>query len=152
MNSFISYRINEKNKRRSVVLDEFRTSVRDPVRETLQGLNDICGQVKIVAKNSPTGTELRARLGPINKELVSKLGEISDALADANQSTFANGKDWLDGFSDAEDEILALFDKALNVSRTEDEMRDAVAFIPVSIRRLRSKILTRIEAEVKRLS
>lgn len=152
INSIITYKLNKNNKRRAVGLDEFRTTVRDPVRLALDGLTPIIAKVQTAVKIAPDKAALRDALAPINKEVVSQLGQISDALADANESKFADGEDWLDGFAEAEDDILALFDKALNPSRTDEEMKNAIGFIPIRLRKLRSAITSKLDDQVKRLS
>lgn len=151
-NSIFTVVVNESSKRRTVVLDEFRSTVRDPVRQAVDGLTPIIPKLRDAVSSASDTNSLRAAIAPVNREVVSQLGQISDALTDANTSRFADGDAWLDKFDVAQDDILMLFDKALNPSRTEDDMRDAIGFIPIRIRKMRSAIISDLDRQVERLS
>ncbi|WP_425410838.1 hypothetical protein [Hyphococcus sp.] len=152
INSIFTACVNHQNKRRTVVLDEFRATVRNPIYSAVDGLDSIITDVRNAPIVSQDAAELRSRIAPLNPLIISQFGQISDALADANTSRFADGQDWLEDFEDAEDEILNLFNRALNPMLSEGVMRTAVALIPDHIRSLRTKIRSRLERQIQRLT
>lgn len=151
-NSFYTHNVDTASKRRSINLEEFRNTVRDPIRKALDALDSIVTQLRGLTNSDNPSEELRSACIKINQEAVEKLGNINDALHDANASRFADGSDWLDGFSNNEDAVLNLFNSAINPNRSEVEMRADLAQIPGSLRSLREDISGRLERQVERYS
>ena len=152
LNSLFTLRVDHQNKRRDVVLDEFRTTVRDPIYTAINGLDTFITDVRNAPAISADAIQLRDRLAPLNPLIISQLGQVSDALADANESHFADGQDWLEGFEKLEDEILNLFDRALNPTLSADDLRIVVSLIPDRMRTLRTEVRTRLERQIQKLT
>lgn len=105
-------RLEREHKARSIRLEEFRASVRDPVRISLSVVPSLARRVDSVAKTTKSIDDLQEELTDLNRETLEVIGQIFDALSAADQSKFAEGSDWSTGMPEAEDEIALAFNTA----------------------------------------
>lgn len=150
-NTFYTWRIDRRNKDRSTKLEEFRSQVRDPISATLERLKAHAKTSAALSASGNPADAIRASARNLNREVVEDLGDLRDALRDANESEFADSKDWLSDFDEQEDAILNDFNRALNDIHPIDDMKRSLIDAGEKLKRLRQRVRTRIDQQIKRV-
>ncbi|MGQ2968889.1 MAG: hypothetical protein ACT6RF_09090 [Allorhizobium sp.] len=157
--SIISLFWNEVNRRKAnsltrqvrqetIKLEEFRTTVKTPVREALQACEAVGTKVEAISRSARTLAELGDEIQAANLQAIDALSILETRLSDANDSSFARGSDWLDGFDQEQDHVLSCFNAASNTVNSDAVRRAALLRVKTTLSQLRSSVKTKIEAEI----
>ena len=138
-------RLEAAHKARSIRLEEFRSTVRDPVRDRLLELRELGRRIDGVAQTRSPIEDHEADIKEINEHFFSIIGSIYDTLQDANESKFADGDDWFEGVSDHEDRIADALNNAMDSSASVKSRLDALEQASEEFRGLRDTINGRVE-------
>ena len=161
--SIISLIWNEKNRRHtnamasklrkeSIRLEEFRSMVKDPLRDALAACEEVSQRAEALATSGKALHELRENVSELNTEAILALTNLENRLVDANNSIFANDANWLDEFEPKQDLIYQKLDLAANENRPEEVRRRALSEIKTSFVSLRVDTNAKIDAEIDTLS
>jgi hypothetical protein len=161
--SIVSLLWNEKNRRHtntmasklrreSIRLEEFRSMVKDPLRDALAACEEVAQRAEALATSGKTLLELRGDISDLNTEAISALSDLENRLVDANNSIFANDANWLEKFEPKQDLIYQKLDLAANDIRPEDVRRRALSEIKTGLVSLRVDTNAKIDAEIETLS
>ncbi len=141
----------EKKRRKTVIrLEEFRSSVRDPLIAALQDCRQCGYSAKSIALSQKGLDETTDEITELNKSTVIALSKLSDALDDANNSKFSAGKSWLNDFSGFEDDILTLSDRGCEVELPDGVRKKAYKCMPDEISRLNKMVRKKIDKELEK--
>lgn len=148
LNTLYTRKLNLEQRNRTIRLEEFRYSVRDPLRTALDVCDDSAQRVKALAISAKALAEHEDEASQLNRDTIASLNELSDRLDEANHSEFSAGKTWLEGFSEFEDLILNAFDRGLNSVHSDDIRRIAFKKAETHLRDLKKDVTKRIESEL----
>jgi hypothetical protein len=137
--------LDAQHKKRVILLEEFRASVRDPVRSTLPELLILAKKFDALSKTHTSLDENHETLLKLNTEVTSILGEVYDVLMDANSSKFADGTDWTSGIDEKQDLISDQLNVALDNQKPHLARLSAISSISEQIFVLRTEVSSRIE-------
>lgn len=137
------------HKERVIRLEEFRTSVRDPVRSTLPPLLSLGKRFAALSKTHISLDQQHDDLLKLNSEATAVLGAVYDALADANLSQFADGADWTDGVDEAQDKIAAELNIALDTAKPQIERLSAISTVSGMMLSLRDEVNSRLDSALR---
>lgn len=133
------------HKERVIRLEEFRTSVRDPVRSTLPALLSLGKRFAALSKTHISLDQQHDDLLKLNTEATAALGATYDALADANLSQFADGADWTNGIDEAQDKIAAELNVALDAAKPQIQRLSAISTVSDMMLSLRDEVNSRLD-------
>lgn len=137
------------HRERVIRLEEFRTSVRDPVRSTLPILQSLSKRFAALSRTHISLDEQHDDLLKLNSEATAALGAASDALSDANLSQFADGTDWADGVDEAQDTIAAKLNMALDTDKPQIDRLAAISNVSDMMLSLRDNINSRLDSALR---
>lgn len=133
------------HKERVIRLEEFRTSVRDPVRSTLPALLSLGKRFAALSKTHIALDDQHDDLLKLNSEATAALGATYDALSDANLSQFADGTDWSNGVDEAQDKIATELNVALDRAKPQIERLSAISTVSDMMLSLRDEVNSRLD-------
>ncbi|MGR3605290.1 hypothetical protein [Sulfitobacter sp.] len=139
-------------RQESIRLEEFRSAVKDPLRQSLTGCEVVAQRAEALATSGKSLSDLREDLSTLNTESIAALSDLENRLSDANQSIFADGADWLAEFEIKQDTIYQKLDLAVNENRPESDRRRALIEIKSEFISLRAGTNTRIDTEIASLA
>lgn len=157
--SIISLFWNEVNRRKAnsltrqvrqetIKLEEFRSTVKTPVLEALQTCEAVGTKVEAISRSAKTLAELGDEIQAANLQAIDALLLLETRLSDANDSSFARGSDWLDGFDQEQDQVLSCFNAASNAVNSDNVRRAALLRVKTTLSQLRSNVKKKVEAEI----
>lgn len=161
--SIISLFWNEVNRRKAnsltrqvreetIKLEEFRSTVKTPVLEALQTCEAVATKVEAISRSAKTLTELADEIQAANLQAIEALSRLETRLSDANDSSFAKGSDWLDGFDQEQDQVLSCFNAASNAVNSDVARREALLRVKTTLSQLRSNVKKKVEAEISAIA
>lgn len=143
-------RIEAANKARSIKLEEFRSSVRDPIRAAASELPLLVRRLARVADTRTSIDQLTDTIEELNGEAFTAIGRIMDALGEANRNRFADGDDWTDGVGDFEDAVAEAFNVALDVAEFHAARLAAIKDIGGQLAALQTTVNNRVDERLER--
>jgi len=138
-------RLEREQKARAIRLEEFRSSVRDPIRSASSDLPPIIRRLNAVAQTRTAIDESSQQLEELEAEARSVIGQVIDTLQDANLSRFADGEDWAEGVYEFEDSVAEAFNMALDTTSAQAKRLAAVERAGELLSNLRSMIHGRVD-------
>ena len=138
----------DDDRTNNIRLEEFRSAVRDPVRAKLQGVSDLVKSLKIYSTISCSLSEHADDLKDLNVKATQVIGDLFDALQDANNSGFAAGQAWTDGLTEIEDSTAEKFNYVLNNDMPLNQRFVEIATIATDLTKLKDKINAKLDAEL----
>jgi len=127
-------------------LEEFRTTVRDPIKIISAQLPKLARSIDGVAKTTSPIGDHEADLAELNRSVIDLSGDLTDALTDADTSNFANGFNWLDGMQDFEDALAECFNTARDHAKPQVDRLRSLERAKSVIIAFKQSIDSRIEA------
>ena len=143
-------RIEAENRTRSIKLEEFRSSVRDPIRASASELPLLVRRLAGVANTRTSIDQLTDTIEELNGEAITAIGRIMDALGEANRSRFADGEDWADGIDRFEDAVAEAFNVALDSTRAHAARLAAVKDVSDQLTALQMTVNNRVDERLER--
>ncbi|MDC0657197.1 hypothetical protein N6L27_04225 [Leisingera sp. SS27] len=143
---------NDRNTRRLVNLEEFRSRVRDPLEDALRRGEAIIREIDQCARQPGFPVGFEEKLIELNQSLMGTLPEVVDRLMDADESRFSDDINWLDMYDPAEDQIMRRMNGVLDDSFTPDARKDEARLCRADYRRFKKLVMSKIEAQVEKLS
>lgn len=141
----------EKKRRKTVIrLEEFRSSVRDPLVAALKDCRQCAYSARSIALSQKGLDEIESETFELNRATVIALSQLSDALDDANGSKFSADNSWLTEFSDFEDNILTLSSRGCEAGLSEDVRKKSYECMPDQISRLNKVVRKKIDKELEK--
>lgn len=147
-NRRVTERATRKLRTETIRLEEFRSGVKAPLLAALEDCEDAATKAEAVSRSGKTLIELKDDIENLNRSSIDALSKLETRLSDANASAFAQGDDWLDGFNDFEDRVLAAFNEASNVVNSDANRRHALLKVKTTLGQLRSSVKSRIDAHI----
>lgn len=148
-NTLFAIYVDRRGKQRSIRLEEFRATVRDPIRIALASVEQIGANARDLSGSNCDLPALRSQSVELNQSCVAALGNLQDALYQADQSKFARGTDWEELFEPLSDKVLVRLNEANNPLHAEHRVRAALTNIHAELRVLKTKITSKLENEVE---
>ena len=142
-------RIEAENKTRSIKLEEFRSSVRDPIRTAASELPPLVRRLAGVANTRTSIDQLINTIEELNGETFTAIGRVMDALGEANRSRFADGDDWADGIDRFEDAVAEAFNVALDSTQSHAARLAAVKDVGNQLTELQMTVNNRVDERLE---
>ena len=147
-NTVLTLWMASSTRNRSTRLDEFRSSIRDPIRDALGAIERIGHQARALAAADCSVKQLRQDAVTLNREAVDSFGHLQDALHQADNSSLTKSTDWESRFEGKIDAVLNRFNEANNPVNLEPKIRAALGQIHSELRALKSSISSVINDEI----
>ncbi len=135
----------KEHKARVVRLEEFRSSVRDPIRNASADLAPISRRLDGLANTRKSIDDLTDELDELNAQTQEAIGRVIDALQDANASRFAGGEDWADDAYATEDRVAEALNVAGDKTQPQAKRLQAVATASVQLIALRNTVNIKVD-------
>ena len=144
--------IAQKLRKESIRLEEFRSTVKDPLKGAIAACEEVAQTAEALATSGKPLLDLKDDISGLNSQTILALNTLENRLIDANQSRFADGTDWLDEFETSQDTIYQKLDLAANENRKDQERQRALSEVKTAINTLRKTMNDRIEAQIEKLA
>lgn len=145
-------KLDAAHKQRIIRLEEFRSSVRDPIKATFPGIRSLVIQLKAMARTSTSLSEMEGELKALNLEVTQVIGALGDALAEANESEFAQGDDWADEIWNTQDRVAEALNLVLDETKPQIERLTELSNLANVLAELRSAVSAKLEAALKKFA
>ena len=142
-------RLDAEHKARSIRLEEFRSSVRDPIRAATSELAPLVRSLAGIANTRTSIDELTEQIAELNGAAMAAIGHVMDALSEANRSRFADGNDWEAGVAAFEDAVGDAFNTALDSDQTHASRLAAVKQAGDQLSALRAAVSNRVDERLE---
>lgn len=143
-------RLEREHKARAIRLEEFRSVVRDPLRNALSELPSLMKRAAAASQTKKSLDDMAEEISALNRDTISAIGYLSDALEQANQSRFADGDDWLEGVSAIEDAIAEAFNETQNTGKSHIVRLQALESTSKNMGNLKRLVNGKIDAGVEK--
>lgn len=141
-----------KIRQENIRLEEFRGTVKDPLREALDTWQSIAIKVESIALSQKSFPDLERDLADAHTICLAAFADLETKLSDADDSEFSADRDWTEGFPEFQDNVYQSFDTAFNDKRPYDERRRALGQIKTRVLEFRKKTLAKIDQEITKIS
>ena len=142
----------KKLRKESIRLEEFRSTVKDPLRDALSAFEQISMTVEALKSSSQALAKQENKIFKLNEDVISALTRLESRLNDANNSRFADGTKWLHDFEDQQNIVYDELNYALNQSNSENCRRRALQKVQSALLSLRSNANLMIDVEIEALA
>ncbi|MBR9821951.1 MAG: hypothetical protein GYB51_13235 [Rhodobacteraceae bacterium] len=142
----------DKIRSENVKLDEFRSSVKDPLSESLEVLHRIALRADAISVNSKPLEEQGEEVAQIRDDAIVAVADLETRLFDADDSEFAGAGDWSDGFEGCQDTVYQSMDAICSNELGEDARRQALARFKSATFQFRKSQRKKMSDEVKSIT
>ncbi len=151
-NTLYTRSVDSGNRQRSVRLEEFRSSVRQPIDTLLSETQDLEIKAENHAQTQVYTESDKTDLISLNKEITALGRKLVKRLDDADRSQFSDGANWADRYFAKEDAILDAMNTATASDTSPENRRIALIMVSKHLTALRRNIREALEDQVSELA
>ncbi|WP_131551010.1 MULTISPECIES: hypothetical protein [Phaeobacter] len=139
---------------RTVELEEFRSSLRQPIEALLTEVQDLEVKLESAAARSSSQSSDVGTIVDINREIIAVGAKLGKRLDDADRSKFSTSNDWSDYYYSKEDAILQAMNIATSAPVETDWEKRSCALLETSrhLVAMRRGIRNVLEDQVSKIS
>lgn len=144
-NTIYTSRSTRRLRRQTVSLDEFRHTIREPIKFALAACEEIGARAEAIAVSAKPLDDMVGEVEQLNKDAISAIYTLSDRLEEADRSIFSPETGWLHRYELVSDKILEYFNDACDISKSDVQRKTALVKVKAELRG--NHIATRTEME-----
>jgi hypothetical protein len=142
----------KKIRSENVKLDEFRSSIKDPLNASLEACQSIALRADAIAVNAKPLDEMVDEINAIQSEILPAIADLETRLFDADESEFSGAGDWTHGFEDYQDTVYQSFELASDDTVGETERKEALRQFKSATLEFRKSKRKKMSDEIKQIT
>lgn len=148
-NTFYTRSVDKGSRHRAIKLDEFRSSVKQPIEEALRQLEECETSADVFLHPQTDVSDQADKLIELNKSIVSSMVCLLKRLENADRSDFTSSQSWDDLYYAKEDAIFQPMNIVTLVSSNDSEKREALKLTTGNLKGLRRSIQAVLEKHIQ---